>query len=314
LHKRIAQFLFAQHDAAVHCTIASTVSLPASNAAAALRHLHIVRVNISESPPLPAGDGPSFLSWQRDMFSRCIPYVARAFGETLEDMTPESREEHFRHLTGGEQLFEAVLEEGDDLRAVGHALFASYLVKLDGEFAIEANAVHCHGMCVDPQIHGAGVGGRLLSTAIKTYLECPTSQKRLLYFTARTQNDAILKIFYHSATSVLPPAVTLGSEATGLLEGPARVFPAFLDDNGSDGTNELLRRVAAAQRDNTSPSDPYDAVTGVFPGCYPPHLRSVFGGDPSFAKSSGVPLHASLRSHMKTSENGDAAMLVVRVR
>ncbi|CUI14122.1 Hypothetical protein, putative [Bodo saltans] len=313
LHKRIAQFLFSQHESIVPCIIASSVALPPLSSAVGdiARNLHVVRINISESPPLPKDqDGPSSSSWQSDLFARCIPYIARAFGETLENMTAESRHEHFRHLTGGEQLFEAVLEVGEELKAVGHALFASYLVTLDGEFAITANAVHCHGMCVDPEIHGAGVGGRLLSSAIRGHLESRSNQNRLLYFTARTQNDAILKIFYHSATSVLPPPATTGSEA---LTGPARVFPTFQEGN-DDGSTELLRRVAAAQHHNTSPSDVYDANTGVFPGCYPPHLRAVFGGDPSFAKSSGVPLHTSLRSHMKTTENGDAAMLVVRVK
>lgn len=326
LHPRIARYLFKHYDAVVPSSIASSTVLRPTRSDRCeeerQRNLHILHVSIASAPRLPHDDSPTTPSWQRDLFSRCIPYVARAFGEDLAEMTQESSEEHFRHLTGGDDLFAVVVEEADGtLRAAGHALFVSHPIVELYDSPRVATSVHCEGMCVDPDIHGAGIGGRLLGTAIRAYLDMPSNATQSLYVTARTQNDAILKIFYHAANSVLPPPDEQPAQTTDvastLLIGPARVFPVYqtTDDATDTAHQQQLQHIAAVQAQITAPSSTYDKVTGVFPCCYPPHMRVIFGGNPEFAtKSSGIPLHTSLRSYMRAAEDGDAAMLTVRVR
>lgn len=236
--------------------------------------------------------------WATHLYERCcLPYITRAFFEDIEDLSEESRVQHRIHLISGDVLFVAVAVScGDDgvelLHAVGHALFKTHSVS-SGAGSSQL-VFHCAGMCVDPNCQGGGVGMHLIDTAFAHAVGTYTDVDEIIA-SARTQNDAVLKIFVKCAQAQRPTAV---------------VFPSC----AASDERTALQQIAGAAVGEYYHDVPYDAQSGIFPKCYPPFLIKVFGGDKSRAvHTTHIPNHVLLASYMAT-EEGDGALIAAKIK
>lgn len=309
--------------------VVSSLSLPILS-----KVLHIVRIELQDVASAKTGNAAAG-EWREHLFSKCLPYIARAFHEDIDSMPEQSRAEHYHHLVGGDVVYVGVLQQvsqldmtatarevdghsSSEVQAVpslavsGHCLIQLFRSPANSEISI----VHARGMCVDPAVQGGGVGGRLLESAMTAavlgqlvkagdlHAGLPVTR---VFFSARTQNDAILKLFVGGANAAM--SAYAATSAAGGGPSVARVFPCAIGgDMGAEASvaEDLAKMVYSGEA--------YDAGRGVYTACYPQFLHAVFGGDPSFAvKQRSIAGHCMLREHMNTA-SGDAALLVVRLR
>lgn len=309
----LLRYLFGSPSVTPITTLCSSTSIAVSSGGT----LHVVEIlarprELSESGVRVHGE------WQDHLFTRCIPYIAAAFHEEVSSLPEESRRQHYLHLVNGERLFVAVMERGatrgkeveveeeearsvgTEFEACGHCLTTVHdPVPPATCGSLRASLLHIDGMVVSPSVQGAGIGTRLMEASIKSTLAgVSDSETRSVFVSARTQNEAIFKLF-HAVGSALRRAL-----------GPIAVFPACTAQNEE---TETLCQVASWVAEQQNAGVPYRASEGVFPRMYPAFLRRVFGGNPDFpVKRSSIAGHRSLHDHMST-EDGDAALLCMRV-
>jgi GNAT superfamily N-acetyltransferase len=192
---------------------------------------------------------------QHALFSKLLPYTSEAFGETMDSITEESKQEHFEHVVNGDVLLLCGLVEPalHDFRFVAHTLVQTYRVELPGETE-SSTVAHISGTCCDPLAQRRGIASFLLNQAI--------AATRSRFVTARTQNTTVVKMMASVPNSTLWPGQAAAEkklvvENSVIINVANHIANAYGQDAACYDPEKLVfRRVYAADRVQTFSGSP----------------------------------------------------------
>jgi GNAT superfamily N-acetyltransferase len=192
---------------------------------------------------------------QQALFSKLLPYTTEAFGETMDSITEESKQEHFEHVVNGDVLLLCGLVEPalHDFRFVAHTLVQTYRVELPGETE-SSTIAHISGTCCDPLAQRRGIASFLLNQAI--------AATRSRFVTARTQNTTVVKMMASVPNSTLWPAQAAAEkklvvENSVIINVASHIANAYGQDAACYDPEKLVfRRVYATDRVQTFSGSP----------------------------------------------------------
>jgi GNAT superfamily N-acetyltransferase len=192
---------------------------------------------------------------QHALFSILLPYTSEAFGETMDSITEESKQEHFEHVVNGDVLLLCGLVEPalHDFRFVAHTLVQTYRVELPGETE-SSTIAHISGTCCDPLAQRRGIASFLLNQAI--------AATRSRFVTARTQNTTVVKMMASVPNSTLWPGQAAAEkklvvENSVIINVANHIANAYGQDAACYDPEKLVfRRVYAADRVQTFSGSP----------------------------------------------------------